>query len=71
MTSKAAFKTLMRTVLQASMRLYLRMRNQYHRREDYPLASDPQNRNNFALWMQSELERIVPTEEMPAGYLKV
>lgn len=46
----------------ATMRLYLRMRNQVHRREDYPLASDPQNRNNFASWRQSELERMSPEE---------
>ncbi|XVE83959.1 hypothetical protein DITRI_Ditri16bG0130700 [Diplodiscus trichospermus] len=49
----------------ATMRLYLRMRNQVHRRENYPLASDPQNRNNFAPWRQSELERMSP-EEMQA-----
>ncbi|XVF58084.1 hypothetical protein PTKIN_Ptkin07bG0033600 [Pterospermum kingtungense] len=46
----------------ATMRLYLRMRNQVHRREEYPLASDPQNRNNFASWRQSELERMSPEE---------
>ncbi|XVF60304.1 hypothetical protein PTKIN_Ptkin08bG0034500 [Pterospermum kingtungense] len=46
----------------ATMRLYQRMRNQVHRREDYPLASDPQNRNNFASWRQSELERMSPEE---------
>ncbi|KAG6719933.1 hypothetical protein I3842_03G032800 [Carya illinoinensis] len=31
----------------ATMRLYTRMRSQVHKLEDYPLASDPQNRNNF------------------------
>ncbi|GMI86814.1 hypothetical protein like AT3G27970 [Hibiscus trionum] len=46
----------------ATMRLYLRMRRQVHRREECPLASDPQNRNNFASWRQSELERMSPEE---------
>ncbi|KAJ4729215.1 RNA exonuclease 4-like [Melia azedarach] len=46
----------------ATMRLYMRMKSQTHRREDYPLASDPQNRNNFASWRQSELERMTPEE---------
>ncbi|OMO69515.1 Exonuclease [Corchorus olitorius] len=46
----------------ATIRLYLRMRKKYHRREDYPLASDPQNRNNFASWRQNELERMSPEE---------
>ncbi|KAG4128541.1 hypothetical protein ERO13_D09G025800v2, partial [Gossypium hirsutum] len=44
----------------ATMRLYLRMRNQVHQREDYPQASDPRNRNNFAPSRQSELERMSP-----------
>ncbi|KAL2500046.1 Exonuclease family protein [Abeliophyllum distichum] len=44
----------------ATMRLYTRMRSQRHKVEDYPLASDPQNRNNFAAWRQSELERMAP-----------
>ncbi|KAK8631484.1 hypothetical protein V6N13_028270 [Hibiscus sabdariffa] len=44
----------------AMMRIYLRMRNQVHRREEYPLASDPRNRNNFALSRQTELERMSP-----------
>ncbi|KAI4320469.1 hypothetical protein MLD38_033945 [Melastoma candidum] len=48
----------------ASMRLYLRMRHQDHLKEDYPLASDPQNRNNFAAWRQHELERMPPGELM-------
>uniref|UniRef100_A0A803QJA6 Exonuclease domain-containing protein n=1 Tax=Cannabis sativa TaxID=3483 RepID=A0A803QJA6_CANSA len=39
-----------------------RMRSQNHRAEDYPLASDPQNRNNFASWRQSELERMSPEQ---------
>ncbi|XP_031379509.1 apoptosis-enhancing nuclease isoform X1 [Punica granatum] len=46
----------------ATMRLYMRMRSQAHRKEDYPLASDPQNRNNFALSRQRELERMNPEE---------
>ncbi|KAL1352846.1 hypothetical protein HN51_016825 [Arachis hypogaea] len=46
----------------ATMRLYKRMRSQAHRMEDYPLASDPQNRNNFASWRQSELERMSPEQ---------
>ncbi|KAG4139955.1 hypothetical protein ERO13_D07G227100v2 [Gossypium hirsutum] len=46
----------------ATMRLYVRMRRQVHRRQDYPLASDPQNRNNFASWRQNELERMSPEE---------
>ncbi|PHT29866.1 hypothetical protein CQW23_30537 [Capsicum baccatum] len=36
----------------ATMRLYMRMKSQAHRREDYPLANDPQNRNNFGAWRQ-------------------
>ncbi|KAK4754777.1 hypothetical protein SAY87_008534 [Trapa incisa] len=46
----------------ATMRLYMRMRSQAHRKEDYPLASEPQNRNNFASWRQGELERMNPEE---------
>ncbi|GFY87208.1 exonuclease family protein [Actinidia rufa] len=46
----------------ATMRLYMRMRSQLHKWEDYPLATDPQNRNNFAQWRQSELERMSPEE---------
>lgn len=46
----------------ATMRLYMRMRSQNHEVEDYPLATDPQNRNNFAQWRQSELERMSPEE---------
>ncbi|XP_022873456.1 RNA exonuclease 4-like isoform X2 [Olea europaea var. sylvestris] len=44
----------------ATMRLYMRMRSQRHKVEDYPLAQDPQNRNNFAAFRQSELERMAP-----------
>ncbi|KAL7100716.1 hypothetical protein ACP275_08G012000 [Erythranthe tilingii] len=44
----------------ATMRLYIRMRAQAHKVEDYPMASDPQNRNNFASRRQSELERMSP-----------
>ncbi|KAG6392473.1 hypothetical protein SASPL_146692 [Salvia splendens] len=44
----------------ATMRLYKRMRSQDHRVESYPLASDQQNRNNFASWRQLELERMSP-----------
>ncbi|GMH05533.1 hypothetical protein Nepgr_007373 [Nepenthes gracilis] len=46
----------------ATMRLYTRMRSQNHKIEDHPIASDPQNRNNFASWRQSELERMTPEE---------
>ncbi|KAJ6860576.1 RNA exonuclease 4-like [Populus alba x Populus x berolinensis] len=46
----------------ATMRLYIRMKSQNHAVEDYPLASDPPNRNNFASWRQSELERMSPEE---------
>ncbi|KVI09185.1 Ribonuclease H-like domain-containing protein, partial [Cynara cardunculus var. scolymus] len=46
----------------ATMRLYRRMRFQAHRNENYPLATDPQNKNNFASWRQSELERMSPDE---------
>ncbi|XP_045805257.1 uncharacterized protein LOC123898363 isoform X2 [Trifolium pratense] len=46
----------------AAMRLYMRMRTQIHKIEDYPLASDRQNRNNFASWRQSELERMSPEQ---------
>ncbi|KAM3250671.1 RNA exonuclease 4 [Capsicum chacoense] len=48
----------------ATMRLYMRMKSQAHRREDYPLANDPQNRNNFGAWRQSELERMTPQKLM-------
>lgn len=40
----------------------MRMRTQNHRIEDYPLASDAQNRNNFASWRQNELERMSPEQ---------
>ncbi|KAA8530245.1 hypothetical protein F0562_004954 [Nyssa sinensis] len=46
----------------ATMRLYMRMKSQVHKSEDYPLATDPQNRNNFASWRQSELERMTSDE---------
>ncbi|KAJ9540552.1 hypothetical protein OSB04_027058 [Centaurea solstitialis] len=46
----------------ATMRLYRRMRSQAHRNENYPLATDPQNKNNFSSWRQSELERMSPDE---------
>ena len=47
----------------ASMRLYKRMRSQVHiRDQDHPLASDSQNQNNFALWRQSELEKMTPEQ---------
>ncbi|KAK3000758.1 hypothetical protein RJ639_021560 [Escallonia herrerae] len=46
----------------ATMRLYIRMRSQPHKIEEYPLATDPQNRNSFASWRQSELERMSPDD---------
>ncbi|KAH7532510.1 hypothetical protein FEM48_Zijuj04G0027900 [Ziziphus jujuba var. spinosa] len=46
----------------ATMRLYQRMKSQNHKVEDFPLASDAQNRNNFASWRQSELERMTPEQ---------
>ncbi|KAI9078068.1 hypothetical protein K1719_039993 [Acacia pycnantha] len=46
----------------ATMRLYMRMRSQAHKIEEYPLASDPQNKNNFASWRQRELERMSPDQ---------
>lgn len=46
----------------ATMRLYMRMRSKVHRTQDYPLVSDPQNRNNFASWRQSDLERMTPEQ---------
>ncbi|KAK6129323.1 hypothetical protein DH2020_009435 [Rehmannia glutinosa] len=39
----------------ATLRLYMRMRSQAHKVEDYPMASDPQNKRR-----QSELERMTP-----------
>ncbi|KAL8546467.1 hypothetical protein ACS0TY_006266 [Phlomoides rotata] len=42
----------------ATMRLYNRMRSQAHKVEECPLASDPQNRNNFSSRRQSELKRM-------------
>ncbi|XP_022993635.1 RNA exonuclease 4-like [Cucurbita maxima] len=44
------------------MRLYKRMRSQVHRIEHHPMASDPQNKNNFAAWRESELERMSPEQ---------
>ncbi|KAF8399722.1 hypothetical protein HHK36_015593 [Tetracentron sinense] len=44
----------------ATMRLYMRMRSQVHEVENYPLATEAQNRNNFAVWRQNELERMTP-----------
>ncbi|KAM4132688.1 hypothetical protein ACJW30_01G270400 [Castanea mollissima] len=41
----------------ASMRLYKRMRSQVHKKGDHP-----QNQNNFALWRQSELEKMTPEQ---------
>lgn len=46
----------------ATLRLFMRMRSQVHKIEDHPLASDPQNRNNFASWRQNELERMSPEQ---------
>ncbi|XP_047337142.1 RNA exonuclease 4-like [Impatiens glandulifera] len=46
----------------ATIRLYMRMKSQFHRAENYPLATDPQNRNTFAQWRQSELERMSPED---------
>ncbi|KAL9261266.1 RNA exonuclease 4-like protein [Drosera capensis] len=46
----------------ATMRLYIRMRTQNHTAESYPQASDPQNRNNFASWRESELQNMTPDE---------
>ncbi|XP_071734996.1 RNA exonuclease 4-like isoform X2 [Rutidosis leptorrhynchoides] len=44
-------------------RAYLgRMKSQPHRNENYPLATDPQNKNNFGSWRQNELERMSPDE---------
>ncbi|KVH92853.1 Exonuclease [Cynara cardunculus var. scolymus] len=49
----------------ATMRLYRRMRSQAHQNyEDYPLATDSQNKNNFGSWRQGELERMSPEELM-------
>ncbi|KAG2710371.1 hypothetical protein I3760_04G024100 [Carya illinoinensis] len=45
----------------ATMRLYTRMRSQAHKIE-YPLVSDPQNRNTFPSWRQTELERMTPQQ---------
>ncbi|KAK4282422.1 hypothetical protein QN277_013801 [Acacia crassicarpa] len=46
----------------ATMRLYMRLRSQAHKIEEYPLASDPQNKNNFASWRQRELEGMSPDQ---------
>ncbi|KAJ8431645.1 hypothetical protein Cgig2_018743 [Carnegiea gigantea] len=46
----------------AAMRLYKRMRSQNHKAELHPLASEPQNRNNFAQWREGELEKMSPEE---------
>lgn len=44
------------------MRLYKRMRSQVHRIEKHPMASDPQNKNNFANWRENELQRMSPEQ---------
>ncbi|KAL0540814.1 hypothetical protein IC582_020829 [Cucumis melo] len=46
----------------ATMRLYLKMKSQVHKREEYPLASDPPNKFNFAIWKQLELEKMTPQQ---------
>ncbi|KAK6798757.1 hypothetical protein RDI58_006460 [Solanum bulbocastanum] len=47
----------------ATMKLYMRMKlSQFHKKENYPLATDPQNKNNFASWRQNELERMTPDQ---------
>ncbi|RXH83111.1 hypothetical protein DVH24_003609 [Malus domestica] len=48
----------------ATMKIYKRMRSQVHKVEAHPLASDTQNRNNFAAWRQNELERMSPDQMM-------
>ncbi|CAK9308893.1 unnamed protein product [Citrullus colocynthis] len=45
-----------------AMRLYKRMRSQVHRIEKHPMASDPQNKNNFANWRENELQRMSPEQ---------
>ncbi|XP_059295277.1 RNA exonuclease 4-like [Lycium ferocissimum] len=42
----------------ATMKLYMRMKSQFHKKENYPLATDLQNKNNLASWRQNELERM-------------
>ncbi|OIT22379.1 PREDICTED: RNA exonuclease 4 [Nicotiana attenuata] len=46
----------------ATMKLYKRMKSQIHKKENYPLSSDPKNKNNFATWKQNELERMSPEQ---------
>ncbi|XP_054787511.1 RNA exonuclease 4-like [Prosopis cineraria] len=46
----------------ATMRLYMRMRSQVHKKEKHALASEPQNKNNFASWRRKELERMNPEQ---------
>ncbi|KAK9117133.1 hypothetical protein Sjap_016080 [Stephania japonica] len=46
----------------STMRLYMRMRSQFHAVENYPMASDAPNQNNFASWRQNELERMTPEQ---------
>ncbi|XP_055806065.1 RNA exonuclease 4-like [Solanum dulcamara] len=46
----------------ATMRLYMRMKSQAHRREDYPLVIDPRHCNIFGSWGQSEFERMTPSQ---------
>lgn len=46
----------------ATMRLYKRMKYQSHKSEDFPQVNEPQNRNNFASWRQSDLERMNPDD---------
>ncbi|KAK9119696.1 hypothetical protein Scep_017789 [Stephania cephalantha] len=46
----------------SAMRLYMRMRSQFHAVEDYPMASEAPNKNNFATWRQNELERMTPEQ---------
>ncbi|KAF5479585.1 hypothetical protein F2P56_000394 [Juglans regia] len=55
----------------ATMRLYTRMRSQIHKVEDYPLASNPQNRNNFAWWRQGDHQQLERTSITPEQMLEI
>ncbi|KMT06381.1 hypothetical protein BVRB_7g160610 [Beta vulgaris subsp. vulgaris] len=46
----------------STMKLYMRMRSQNHRAEDYPLPNDPQNRGSFAQWREADLQRMTSEE---------
>jgi len=46
----------------ATMRLYMKMKSQAHRMEEWPLVIDPKTCNIFGSWRQSEFEKMTPAQ---------